>query len=98
MRARLVKLLIAFIPLLLTPLLGLLIAEGLLNLGGGEKDLLLLIPWLLWSLLFLVAYLFFWWRGLTVGKSSAYALLVPTLLLLVAWITLYLFSVLGLVR
>lgn len=43
--------------LALTPLLGFFIADGYLNCGGGEKDLLLFIPWILWSLLYLIFFL-----------------------------------------
>ena len=51
---RLGHLTLAAIPLCLTPFLFFAIAEGWLNFGGGEKDLLLLIPYLIWSLSFFI--------------------------------------------
>ena len=44
----LTKLILCIIPLLMTPVWGYLIADGHLDFGGGEKDLLLLIPWMIW--------------------------------------------------
>ena len=37
-------------PLSLTPLVVFTLAEGLVNVGGGEKDILLALPWMVWSL------------------------------------------------
>ena len=45
---------IAALPLLLTPLLIFATAEGWLNFGGGEKDLLLAIPYLIGTVTFFV--------------------------------------------
>lgn len=53
MRSTLTRLALSVLPLGLTPLLGYLIAGGRLNFGGGEKDIFLLIPWILWSSLYL---------------------------------------------
>lgn len=47
------KAIILLAPLISTPLWGVLIAEGYLSFGAGEKDLLLLIPWCLWAVLFI---------------------------------------------
>ena len=44
----------ALLPLALVPLLTDAIARGSLDLGGGEKDLVWVLPWTLWSLLFAV--------------------------------------------
>ena len=49
----LIRLLTLLLPLALTPLLVFLLADGYINLGGGEKDVLMALPWLLWALLFL---------------------------------------------
>ncbi len=46
------RLLLALFPLLLTPALGFLLVEGYLDLGGGEKDVVWLLPWALWSVLY----------------------------------------------
>ncbi len=67
------RLILSIIPLALTPLLGYLIAEGYLNFGGGEKDLLLLIPWMFWSVLYFVLFLIFWKRKFSILKGFGYA-------------------------
>lgn len=51
------RILIAFAPLAATPGLLWLIGEDLLSFGGGEKDVVVLIPWMLWSIAFAVAFL-----------------------------------------
>ena len=67
---------LALLPLLLTPALVQLIASGWLDLGGGEKDLVVVLPWALWSLLFAVTSLVLWRRGSTVVRSTVWAALV----------------------
>jgi hypothetical protein len=47
-----IRILVALLPLLLTPVFGFLLADGYLNFGGGEKDILLVIPWTFGSLLY----------------------------------------------
>lgn len=53
----------SLLPLAATPLLGYGLAGGVLDLGGGEKDLVLLLPWILWSLVFAVSSWILWRRG-----------------------------------
>ena len=60
---------IALLPLATVPVLVLLIANGDLNFGGGEKDILLVAPWALWSLIFVASSLFLWARGWTLARS-----------------------------
>jgi hypothetical protein len=67
----LTKIAICLLPLALTPLLAILISEGYLNLGGGCKDIILLIPWLLWSLLYSVFFIVLWIRGRSFGQLIA---------------------------
>jgi len=67
------RLILSIVPLALTPLLGFLIAEGYLNFGGGEKDLLLLIPWMVWSVVYFVLFLIFWKRKFSIQKGCGYA-------------------------
>ena len=43
---------LAAIPMLITPGLIYMLAEGWLDVGGGEKDILLAFPYLLWALIF----------------------------------------------
>jgi hypothetical protein len=64
---------LALLPLALTPALLSLLAEGHLSLGAGEKDLVVLFPWILWSFLFAVSSLVSWRRGRPVGPSTVRA-------------------------
>ena len=86
------RFLLGIAPLGLTPILAFLIAEGYLNFGGGEKDLLLLIPWILWAIIYSIIYVVQWIkktniiRGLYISAGGATGL---TVLL---WIGLYIFS------
>lgn len=56
------RLLLAFFPLLLAPAPGFLLSEGYLDLGGGEKDILWVLPWVLWSVLYAVSSCVLWAR------------------------------------
>ena len=47
--------LVAAIPLLLTPVIIVVLAEGILDFGGGEKDIVLALPYFIWALIFLIA-------------------------------------------
>ncbi len=55
--SRIVRALVAFAPLALTPLLLWLLGNGGLSFGGGEKDMLLVFPWMLWSICFAIVFL-----------------------------------------
>ena len=85
------RLFLSILPLALTPLLEFFIADGYLNLGGGEKDVLLLIPWILWSLLYLIFFLASWWikvpvtRGLAYASGGATGVLAFIYVILVVW-------------
>jgi hypothetical protein len=46
---------LALIPIGITPGLVYVLAEGWIDFGGGEKDILLAFPYLLWALFFFVA-------------------------------------------
>ena len=67
------RLILSIVPFALTPLLGFLIAEGYLNFGGGEKDLFLLIPWMVWSVVYFVLFLILWRREFSINKGCDYA-------------------------
>jgi hypothetical protein len=75
-------------PLAVTPLLVLLIAEGYLNFGGGEKDLILVLPWVLWSLVYGSAFAVCWARKLPLRRALSYAAGGATILVVVAWVGL----------
>jgi len=58
------RVLLSIFPFGLTPLLGWLISHGYLNFGGGCKDIIMIFPWMAWSLLYLVIFL-----SLTIKKK-----------------------------
>jgi len=64
---------IALLPLALAPVLGYLIASGRLDLGGGEKDLVWVLPWLVWSILFAIGSFVLWRRGWTAVRSTVWS-------------------------
>jgi len=86
---------LALTPLAITPLLLQLIASGRMDFGGGEKDLLLLLPWTLWSLIFAVSSLVLWRCGWTVLRSTAWSAATGLAGLLVAGLALALVGQLG---
>ena len=86
------RFLLGIVPLGLTPLLALLIAEGYLNFGGGEKDLLLLIPWIIWSLIYMIIYVVQWIKKAKIIKSIYFAAGGATGLMILLWVGLYIFS------
>ncbi len=66
---RLFRVVIALFPLALVPVFVRLIATGKLDFGGGEKDLVWVVPWLLWSLIFTVSSFILWYRGWSLWRS-----------------------------
>ena len=90
-----VRIATAFTPLALAPALGYLIAEGFVNLGGGEKDLLWMLPWLLWSLVFAVSALVLWRRGWSLRQALVRSAMVGFSVILLAAGLLAIFSQLG---
>lgn len=86
----LMKLFWGVLPLLLSVVLVWLTMEGQLNFGGGEKDVFLAIPLLLWSLTYLCCYLVLWWRGSPTRRSVMVSSGLATGLVLVAWVVLLL--------
>lgn len=79
----------ALIPLLLTPVLVWLVAEGYLSLGSGEKDLLIAVPWLVWALAFMVVALLAWYRRLSLSRALVLAAIGATGVLGVAGAALF---------
>ena len=72
-------------PLALSPLLLILIADGYLNFGGGENDILLMLPWVLWSLVYAIVYAVCWARKLPPRRTLWFAAGGATALLVAAW-------------
>jgi hypothetical protein len=86
---------LALIPLLLTPLLVLALAEGVVDFGGGEKDVLLALPWLIWSIVFaLCAFLLIYHRW-PIARWTLRSALVATTVLFGLAIIAYAGSFLG---
>lgn len=79
------RLLISAAPLAATPVLFALLAAGVLSFGGGEKDLVLLVPWAGWSLLFLAITLVGWRKELSVPRCVLVGMAGATVLSVVGW-------------
>lgn len=81
------RLLVAFVPLLLTLVFAALVS-GPLSLGGGEKDIFLAIPLLFWSVVFLICHVVLWRRRLAAGRSIAVSAGFATALTVIALVAL----------
>ena len=84
---------LCILPLGITPLITSLIAEGYLNFGGGEKDLLLIIPWVLWSVIYAIIYIVQWIKKTKTIRGIYFAAGGATGLMILLWIGIYIFSV-----
>ncbi len=67
--ANILRVAVALLPLALSPLLLHLFAYGIIDLGGGEKDIVWLFPWVLWSLIFAASSFVLWYRGWRFARS-----------------------------
>jgi hypothetical protein len=90
-----IRVLLALLPLFLTPALGFLLAGGYLNLGGGEKDIILVLPWAFCSLVYGVSCFFLWYRGWPLRRATFASIIVTIVALLFAGLALILFGQLG---
>jgi len=81
-------------PLAVTPLLVLLIAEGYLNFGGGEKDLILALPWIIWSLAYAIVFAACWARRLPLRRTLYYSAGGAAGLVVMAWVSLFAWTML----
>ena len=86
------KLLAAVTPLLLTGLFVWLLLAGGLDLGGGEKDLFLTVPPLLWSLIYFLCYVALWSQGFARWRSAGLSAGVATSVTAIAWVVLFVVS------
>jgi len=86
---------VAAIPLLLSPALLFALAEGWLDLGGGEKDILFVFPYFIWALVFFLCgvtlIIKHWPLGRWLKRSAA----VSTIFIVVLGATAYRMSWLG---
>jgi hypothetical protein len=94
MKAVMLRVLLAIAPFAFTGLFGWLTMEGHLNFGGGEKDIFLLIPLLLWSLVWFISVLVLWWRRSPVGRSLKLSGAFATAFVVIAWVILFAVSLL----
>ena len=66
--SRFANIVLAAVPLLITPGLFFALAESWLDPGGGEKDILIAFPYALWALIFFVVALILIVRGWPFGR------------------------------
>ena len=92
---RYAQVVIATLPALLTPLLIYSLAEGILDFGGGEKDILLALPWLIWSIVFALSGYVLIYRRWAVGRWTRRSSFVATGVLLALGLVTYVGSHLG---
>jgi hypothetical protein len=85
-------LLTAIAPLLATAALGWAVMDGPLDLGAGEKDILLLVPLVLWSVAFLVAMPVLCLRGVALRRAAGLAAALATALLAVLFLVMLVVS------
>lgn len=91
---RLVHAAIAAIPVLLSPLLVFALAEGWVDLGGGEKDILFVIPYFILTITFFVCALVLivkrWpiarWINRSTAVSIAFLIALGTVAYITSWI------------
>lgn len=92
---RIAQVILALIPLLLTPLLVLALAEGVVDFGGGEKDVLLALPWLVWSMVFALCAFVLIYHGWAIARWTPRSAIVATAVVLGLAVVLYAGSFLG---
>jgi polyferredoxin len=63
----------AFAPMVVTVIIAWSVMSGLISFGGGEKDIILILPVAIWSILFAVASLIMWARDATLASASRIA-------------------------
>lgn len=85
----LLRIVLAIAPLLATLLFAWLTMESYLNLGGGEKDVFLTVPLLLWSLIYLFSFLALWWRHSSAARAVAVSSGLATGAVVMAWAVLF---------
>lgn len=90
-----IQAIVATVPLLLTPVLFYALAEGILNLGGGEKDIIWVFPWLIWSTIFAISSYVFIFKNYTVLDWVRYSFTISISVMLALFILLYITSFLG---
>jgi len=92
MRNIALRITLCILPLALTPLWAFLISDGYLNFGGGEKDLLLLIPWLIWSVIYMIIFVVSWIKKLSIKKGLTHSAGSSTVILVLIWLVMFAWS------
>lgn len=82
------RLAISLLPLGLTPILVHLIGYGYLNFGGGCKDVLMLVPWMVWSLIYLIISIVCWRKHWSIAKGIACSVIGATGMLALLFLVL----------
>jgi hypothetical protein len=72
------RLALSLLPLGLAPLMVHLIGSGYLNFGGGCKDVLMMVPWMVWSLIYLIISIVCWWKQWSIAKGITCSLIGAT--------------------
>ena len=93
--SRFANIVLAAVPLLIAPVLFFLLAEGWLNVGGGEKDILIAFPYALWALIFFVVSLILIVRGWPLRGWAGRAAFLSVGTVLVLWVIVFFSSWFG---
>jgi hypothetical protein len=78
-----VRVLIAVVPLLLALIFTWFTAKN------GDKDIVLAIPPLIWSLTFVMSFVVLWWRKLALGRSVGISVAIATGMVAIAFVLLF---------
>jgi hypothetical protein len=82
------RLALSLLPLGLTPILVHLIGDGYLNFGGGCKDVMLIVPWTVWSLIYLIISIVGWRKHWSIAKGIVCSVIGATGLLALLFLVL----------
>ena len=93
--SRFANIVLAAVPLLITPGLFFALAGSWLDPGGGEKDILIAFPYALWALIFFVVALILIVRGWPFRRWVGRAAFVSVGTVLVLWAIVFLASWFG---
>jgi hypothetical protein len=86
---------LAAVPMLITPGLIYMLAEGWFDFGGGEKDILLALPYFLWAFIFFVVALVLIIKNWSLQRWLLRSGFVSVVAMLVLGVVVYLNSWLG---
>ena len=70
------------------PVVFLALAEGWGSLGGGEKDIILVFPFALWSIVYAITFGVMWLRHNSTRRCVGYAVFIATVPLPIGWLGL----------